>query len=426
MSDATRTGSDLIVVIGAGVAGIMTAYALAKRGLNVAVIDALSGPAEMGSRANAGIIAVGHAKAWAGPEALSAMLNAFVGRNPSVKVTRVTDPALWHWGVEFLLNCSPPAHRRNTDKLQRLSRYSRDLAAAAAIQMNLSAAIRHQGCLYLFRDKAQFSTYVASIKNNSDGSIEILERDALLAREPGLSGMSARLVGGLFSATDSVGDCRLFTECAAAYLNQTHNVRLHFNTRATGFRRANNIIEAVQTNDGDIPCSAVILATGVETSDITHPLGFRANIYPVKGYSGTWKIIDAAGVPTIPYVDETELLGVATYGGKLRVTAIAEFAARDRSVSEASMTHIGEYARQFFGDAIDLDTPQFWAGLRPTTPAGPPYLGRVRRFENVWVNAGHGQLGWTMSFGCGELLAQRITGEQTSLENVSATASWLV
>ncbi|OAF08297.1 hypothetical protein AXW67_29035 [Bradyrhizobium neotropicale] len=399
---------------------------MAKRGLNVAVIDALSGPAEMCSRANAGIIAVGHAKAWAGPGAPAAMINAFAGRDPSVKVTRLTDPTLWRWGVEFLLNCSPSAHRRNTDKLQRLSRYSRDLAAAAEVEMNLPAEIRHQGGLYLFQDKAQFSTYVASIEDHGDGSVEVLGRDALIAREPGLSGMSGRLVGGLFSATDSVGDCRLFTQRTTAYLNQIHNVSLHFKTRVIGLRRANNIIEAVQTNHGDIPCAAVILATGVETSDITHPLGFRATIYPVKGYSGTWKIIDPAGVPTIPYVDETELLAVATYGRKLRVTAIAEFAAHDRSVSEASISHIAEYVRQSFGDAVDLETPEFWAGLRPTTPAGPPYLGRVRMFDNLWVNAGHGQLGWTMSFGCGELLAQRITGEQTSLENVSATASWLV
>ncbi|WP_439402509.1 FAD-dependent oxidoreductase [Bradyrhizobium sp. DASA03068] len=425
MSGAIRTGSDLIAVVGAGVAGIMTAYALAKRGLNVAVFDALSGPAEMCSRANAGIIAVGHAKAWAGPSALGSMICAFVGRDPSVKVTLPRDPTLWRWGLEFLLNCSPSAHRKNTNKLQRLSRYSRDLAAAAGAEMNLMPEIRHQGALYVFQEHAQFSRYVNSIEDHGRGSVEVLGRDALIARESGLSGMSD-LVGGLFSATDCVGDCRLFTQRTAAYLTKTHNVSLHFDTRVTGFRRANDIIEAVQTTYGDIPCAAVILATGVETPDLTHSLGFRPNIYPVKGYSGTWKIIDPAGVPTLPYIDETKLLAVATYNGSLRVTAIAEFAARERSLSQESISHIAEYVRQSFGNAVDLETPEYWAGLRPTTPAGPPYLGRVRMFKNLWINAGHGQLGWTMSFGCGELLAQRIMGEQTSLENVSATAPWLM
>ncbi|MEZ2148156.1 FAD-dependent oxidoreductase [Bradyrhizobium sp. DN5] len=426
MSNAIRNGSEPITVIGAGVAGIMTAYALARRGLNVAVIDALSGPAEMCSRANAGIIAVGHAKAWAGPEALGTMIKAVAGYDPAVQVTRLMDPALWRWGAEFLLNCRPSAHHRNTDKLQRLSRYSRDLVAAAETEMNLPKEIRHHGGLYLFQDKAQFNTYVASIKDKADSSVEVLNRDVLIAREPGLSRMSNRLVGGLFSAMDSVGDCRLFTQRTAAYLSQTRKVDFHFDRRVTGFRLASNTIEAVETDRGEIRCTAVILATGVETPDITRPLGFRPNIYPVKGYSGTWRITDPAVMPTLPYVDETELLAVATYGGKLRVTATAEFAAHDRSVPEARTSPMADYVRRSFGDAVDLATPEFWACLRPTTSAGPPYLGRVCASDNLWVNAGHGQLGWTMSLGCGELLAQRFTGEQISLENVSATASWLV
>ncbi|MER9457711.1 FAD-dependent oxidoreductase [Mesorhizobium sp. M0478] len=422
MSDGN--GNNSIAVIGAGVAGITTAYALAKRGINVAVIDALSGPAEMCSRANAGIIAVGHAKAWAGPQAIGAMVKAIAGRDPSVQITRLGDPALWHWGLEFLLNCRSSTHLRNTDKLQRLSRYSRALVAAAETDMDLPKEIRHQGGLYLFQNKTQFDTYVASIRRHGDGAIEVLNRKGLIMREPALAAMPD-LVGGLFSAADSVGDCRLFSQRAAAFLSQTHKVSLHFDTRVTGFRRVGNAIAAIVTDRGEIPCSAVILATGVETPDITRSLSFRPNIYPVKGYSGTWTITDPEGVPTLPYVDETELLAVATFGGKLRVTAIAEFAARDRSLPEDRIERIAAYARRSFGHAVDLATPEFWSGLRPTTPGGPPYLGRIRRFDNLWINAGHGQLGWTMAFGCGELLAQRIIGEQISLEDVSSRARWL-
>ncbi|RWM09753.1 MAG: FAD-dependent oxidoreductase [Mesorhizobium sp.] len=423
MRDAIRT--DSIAVIGAGVAGITTAYALAKRGINVSVIDALSGPAEMCSRANAGIIAVGHAKAWAGPRAIGAMIKAIAGRDPSVQVTRLGDPALWPWGVEFLRNCLPSAHRINTDKLQRLSRYSRALVAAAETEMGLPQETRHQGGLYLFQDRSQFDAHAASIERQGNGSIEVLNRGALIAREPALSALP-NLVGGLFSAVDSVGDCRLFSQRTATYLNQVFNVGLHFNTRVTGFRRAGNTIEAVKTERGEIACAGVVLATGVETPDITGQLGFRPNIYPVKGYSGTWTVIDPTGIPALPYVDETELLAVATYGGKIRVTAIAEFAGRDRSVPEKRIERLTRYMRRSFGDAVDLETAEFWSGLRPTTPAGPPYLGRIRGFENLWINAGHGQLGWTVSLGCGELLAQRITGEQASLTDVSSRAKWLL
>jgi D-amino-acid dehydrogenase len=169
----------------------------------------------------------------------------------------------------------------------------------------------------------------------------------------------------------------------------------------------------------------VVLATGVETPDLTRPLGFAPAIYPVKGYSGTWRITDPAGVPTLPFVDETELLAVANYGDRLRVTAIAEFAGRDRSLPADRVKLLDAYVRRSFGAAVDLDHPEFWTGLRPTTPAGPPYLGRVRRFENLWINAGHGQLGWTMSLGAAEILAQAMAGEPPALRDVSSRARWL-
>ncbi|GLS36956.1 D-amino acid dehydrogenase [Mesorhizobium tianshanense] len=423
MSESARKRS--IAVIGAGVAGMMTAYALSKRGVQVLVIDAMSGPAEMCSRANAGIIAVGHAKAWAGPQAIGAMFKVIAGRDPSVKVSRILDPALWRWGIEFLANCTPHAHHRNTDALQRLSRYSRDLIAAAETEMDLPNEVRRNGGLYVFQNESQFNTYVASIKDHGDDSITALERDELIAREPGLSGLSSRLVGGLYSAADCVGDCRLFTQRTAAFLNKSNKARFCFGARVTGFRTSFNTIQAVRTDQGEIPCGAVILATGVETPELTRALGFAPNIYPVKGYSGTWTITDPAKVPALPFVDETELLAVAAYGGQLRVTAIAEFAAHDRSIPEERIAQIGDYVLRSFGDAVELKTPEFWSGLRPTTPAGPPFLGKVRKYSNLWINAGHGQLGWTMALGCGELLTQRIMGEQTPLQNPSSAASWL-
>ncbi|MER9896421.1 FAD-dependent oxidoreductase, partial [Mesorhizobium sp. M0119] len=335
------------------------------------------------------------------------------------------DPALWRWGIEFLANCTPHAHHRNTETLQRLSRYSRDLIAAAETDMALPKEVRRKGGLYVFQNKSQFDIHVSSIKDHGVDSIAVLERDELIAREPGLSGLSSRLVGGLLSLVDCVGDCRLFTERTAAFLDKSNRASFHFGTHVAGFRTSSNTIKAVQTNQGEIQCDAVILATGVETPELTRTLGFAPNIYPVKGYSGTWKITDPAKVPTLPYVDETELLAVATYGGQLRVTAIAEFAARDRSLPDGRTAQIADYVRRSFGDAVELNRPEFWAGLRPTTAAGPPFLGKVRKYSNLWINAGHGQLGWTMALGCGELLTQTIMGEQTALQNVSSVASWL-
>ncbi len=422
------TTSDTIlwtVVIGAGIVGVATALSLTQRGRSVTVIERLPGPAELCSRANAGILAVGHAKAWAGPDAIGAIVRAATGWDPAVRITRHLDPALWGWGIEFLRNCTPGAHRTNIDKLKRLSKFSRDLTAETEAELGLPPETAHNGSLYLFQRRAQFDAYVAALGDAQDGALEVLDRDALIAREPVLARMGDRLVGGVFCRIDSVGDCRRFATRLCEWLGRNNRTELRFDTAVTGFRRTGRHIEAVETDAGPLPCAEVVLATGVETPDICRPLGFAPRIYPVKGYSGTWRILESAGVPHLPLIDETELVAVASYGDRLRVTAIAEFAGRDRSLPADRVALLDGYVRRNFGAAVDLETPEFWAGLRPSTPAGQPYLGRVRQFENLWINAGHGQLGWTMARGCGEILSQMITGETPTLTAVAATAPWL-
>lgn len=360
--------SDLpTVVVGAGVVGVMTARALALRGRRVTLIDARAGPAELCSHANAGILAVGHAKAWAGPRALDTMLRAVAGREPGVRLTKIVDPALWRWGMEFLGQCTASAHSVNSAKLRRLSSYSRDLLVKAESAMGLPSETRHDGALYLFQNRAQFEAYSASLGDNPDASMEVIDRDAVVALEPGLADMEG-LVGGIVSHVDSVGDCRLFTTRTCDYLAGTNVADLLFNRTVQGFRRAGARIQAAETHAGPVDCADVVLATGVETPDICRPLGFAPRIYPVKGYSGTWTILRSERIPRLPFIDETELLAVASYGNRLRVTAIAEFAGRDLTVPESRMALLDSYVRRHFGNAVDLETPNFWAGLRPTTP----------------------------------------------------------
>ena len=288
--------------------------------------------------------------------------------------------------------------------------------------MGLPVNTWHDGALYLFQDKAQFRSYAAKVSSGHE--IEVLDRAALIALEPSLAAMGERLAGGLRSHIDSVGDCHLFTGRTGEWLNR-EGIEFRYETTVTGFKHKTGRIAAVETSTGPISCDAVVLATGTETPDLTRALGFVPNIYPVKGYSGTWRITDPAGVPRLPFVDETELLAVSNYGDRLRVTAIAEFAGRDRSLPAERLQLLDDYVRRNFPTGVDLMTPEFWAGLRPTTPAGPPYLGRVRAYDNLWINAGHGQLGWTMSLGSAEILAQAMTGETPALTGVSATAKWL-
>ena len=414
-----------IVVIGAGIVGVLTAYALSKQGRSVHVIDRAPAPAEVCSFGNAGVLAVGHAKAWAGPGALGSIARAILGREPGVRVTRLSDPALWRWGTEFLSHCSKAAHVANSAKLQSLSRFSRELSKGIEADLGLASELRHDGALYLFRDQAQFEAYAALLQNSEGGDYWVLEVAELIAKEPRLSGCADQFAGGIFSPGDSVGDCKGFARRVATALTERFDVQFQFETGVKGLVQQAGHITAVNTDKGPITAEAVVLAAGVGTPSLTRPLGFAPNIYPVKGYSGTWHIQDPTRIPQLPFVDETELVAVASYGGQLRVTALAEFAGHDTRLPPERSALLRDYVTRTFGDAVDAQSVEYWAGLRPSTPSGPPYLGHIKCIENLWINAGHGQLGWTMAAGCADLIAARILGQTTKLNGVSATAGWL-
>ncbi|MDO6460950.1 FAD-dependent oxidoreductase [Granulosicoccaceae sp. 1_MG-2023] len=418
-----------VLVIGAGVIGLLNAYALARRGARVTVVDARSAAAEGCSHANAGVIAVGHAKAWAAPAAIGSIWRGLGGREPGLCISKLSDPALWRWGLHFLTQCTPAAHRANSAKLQRLARYSRELMRGIDAEPGLQETMRHEGGLYLFRDEAQFADHTKALGAAADSAqpqISVLDNSALLAREPALRNMPGKLAGGLFSTADSVGDCYGFCTAMAAYLQTNPDVNFLFGRAIDGFDRSGGRVSAVRSDGATIAADAFVLATGTQTPQLTRSLGFSPLIYPVKGYSGTWPIRDPARLPRLPFIDESALLSVAVYDTRLRVTALAEFAGQDDlSMRPERLDLLRDYVAANFGDAVDTASATFWTGQRPTTPAGPPFLGRIKRFDNLWINAGHGQLGWTMAAGSGELLAAAMYDEEPALRAVSSAAGWL-
>jgi D-amino-acid dehydrogenase len=299
------------------------------------------------------------------------------------------------------------------------------MTASVEADLGLTSALRHEGALYIFRNDAQFASYAGALSASGDSDVQVLGREALIAKEPSLAAQADRIAGGFFSPHDSVGDCRLFASRVATALTERHDVTLLLGAEVTGFERRAGKIEAVVTDRGAVPAETVVLATGAQTPALTRRLGFAPNIYPVKGYSGTWHAPEDARLPRLPFIDETELMAVAAYGGLLRVTAQAEFAGHDRSLPADRTRPLRDYVARAFGDAVNPDAGEFWCGLRPSTPAGPPFLGRIREFDNLWINAGHGQLGWTMAAGCAALLAGHITGHGAALAGISSRARWL-
>lgn len=417
--------AERVIVIGAGIVGIQSAHALARRGLCVTVVERAPAPAMLCSRANAGVVSIGHAEAWAGPDAPRTLLRAALGRDPGIKVSRWADPALIRWGLDFLRNCSAEAHDANSARLTRLCLYSRDRLPVVAQEAGLSDLLRHDGALYLLPDRAAVEAWQHAHSQTSETGMSLLSPSEIVTKDPALAPIAARFAGALFSPHDSVGDCHRFATGLGAHLGTLDHVDLRYETELDHIEREGGRIIGIRAGGERIAADHVILAIGVETPKLTRPLGFVPRIYPVKGYSGSWRLRDPARAPTLPYLDEAARLAVSSYSGILRITAMAEFAGGDDSLPEARLSVLKDYVARHFADLVDLEDVTFWTGSRPTTPASAPYLGRVRRFGNLWINAGHGALGWTASAGSAELLAKAITREERDCRDVSAQARWL-
>jgi len=417
----------MIVVIGAGVVGTLTAWHLAERGHSVTVIDRESAPAGGCSFGNAGLIALGHAEAWAGPEVPKAMARALFGLNPTVKMSKPWDPFLWLWGLNFLANCTSRAHNENSRKLLQLSQFSARALHQIELQEGLSYHQRRTGSLYLYSDERQYRNRIAAIRTDPVARqlFEPLSVEDLLELEPALTRVKSKLAGGLISKSDSSGDCALFTSRLAYALSASGRAMFKYNAIVSGFTVTNKRITAVTTDTGRIDCQGVVIAAGTGSRQLLSNLGVNSLIYPVKGYSATYDIVSSAAVPEYSAVDETELVAFSRFGDRLRLTGFAEMAGTDLSLRQERLDALDAYAHRTFGDAVDTDNATYWAGLRPATPSSLPYLGRLKIAENLWVNAGHGQLGWTMAAGSGRLIADLVDGRAPRASNVSASASWL-
>ena len=411
-------------VIGAGVVGLTTAYHLAMRGHQVTVIDQAEAPASGCSYANAGIIAVGHAESWAGPAAPRQMLGAVLGRAPSVKISKLLDPDLWRWGLAFLRHCTARAHATNSDAMARLSRHGRRMLQDLEQATGLDFDQDHDGAYYLYGDRAAYHARVESLSDGDQGFVP-LSASELIKRDPALRAFEGTLQGGLVSSVDSKGDCHRFTQALAEWLQQNTTVTFCYGTSVTGYRRAEGRVQALQTPSGEIACDQLVVAAGTGTLALTASLGVRPLIYPVKGYSATYTILDDSRIPQRPFVDETNLVAVTRLGDRLRVTGIAEFAGHDSSPRADRAAHLDGYVARHFTGAVDIDGARHWAGLRPSTPSGRPYIGQLRNTPNVWLNAGHGQLGWTMAAGAAQVLSDLVDGVRPAPSDVSETASWL-
>ncbi len=403
-----------IVVLGAGVIGVTSAYYLAKAGHEVTVIDRCERVAGECSFANAGIIAPGHAYAWASPRAPMLLLKSLLGADTALKIRFKADPRLWRWSLRFLGQCSAARSRANTLVKLALCLYSREALAAVAAETGIAYDRVAKGALYLYRDPRHFATGVknTALLNDHGAGLEPVDAERCAGIEPALADAKGKLCGAIYAAKDESGDCRLFTEelairCAAMGAGLRLGTRIHY-IETEGDR-----VTRVVTDDGAIAGDAYVLSLGSDSPLLARRLGVDLPIYPVKGYSLTVPALK--GAPTVPTVDEGRLIAIARMGERLRLTATADFAGYDTSFTEREFAAMLRVARDLYPDGADYERREYWACLRPMTPDGPPIVGRGRH-RNLYYNTGHGHIGWTMACGSARILADLIAGKAPDID----------
>ncbi len=399
-----------VAILGAGVIGVTTAYYLAEAGHDVTVIDRQPGAALETSFANAGEVSPGYASPWAGPGIpMKALRWLFMEHAPLILQPRLNMAAV-RWLLAMLRNCTAARYARNKSRMVRLAEFSRDELVQLRERLGIDYDQRSQGTLQLFRTEKQLagSRSDMDVLESYGVAYELLDREGCVRAEPGLSASRDRFVGGLRLPGDETGDCRIFTQALAAWLAR-NGVSLRYGTTITRLNAANGQIVGVETNGGTIQADRYIVALASYSTDLVRPLGIRLPVYPVKGYSITVPVADPERAPVSTLLDESYKVAITRLGERIRVGGMAEISGFDRSLPSRRQATLLHSLNDLFPGAAGPGGTNFWSGLRPMTPDGPPVIGATP-IENLFLNTGHGTLGWTMACGSGSLIASLVGG----------------
>ena len=405
-----------VLVLGAGLSGVTTAWYLSQAGFRVSLVDRQAEAACETSFANGGQISISHPEPWANPSAPGLILR-WLGRDEApLKFRPSGDPAQWRWGARFLFECLPARARRNTAAIAALAVWSGMQLRALRTQLGLEYDQLERGILHLFHDRAEFARASARAEALRAFGIEArpCSRDQCLALEPALSPHAHRLAGGLFAPGDESGDARRFTRALAAEVSRT-GAALHWNKEVTALHaNPDGSIGGVDVRDtagrtARLEADAYVLCLGSYGPRLLAPLGLSLPIYPVKGYSVTIPIVKPEHAPKVSLTDESRRIVCSRLGQHLRVAGTAELNGFDTRIRPERVAPILAWASTHFPEALDLAGAESWAGLRPATPGNLPLIGRSAR-QKLWLNTGHGTLGWTLACGSAAALAQLMQG----------------
>ena len=385
-----------IAVLGAGVIGVTTAWYLRQAGHEVQVIDRREGPGLETSFANGGQISADHAAPWARPGVPLQALKWMLHEDSPLLFRLRADPAQWRWGLEFLRNCTAARYRENAARLQALGRYSRDQLRALRRESGLQYDQVERGILVLYTGDRPFEPGWKT-------------PDECVALEPAVASLKSRLVGGNYFPDDESGDAYKFTT-GLAKLCEAQGVEFRFRVSFTGFSVKNG-----KVNSSQFEADAYVIALGSYSPLVTRPLGIDLPVYPLKGYSVTMPVKNPAAAWTVSLSDEAHKLVLSRLGDRLRIAGTAELSGYDTTINQVRCDAIVKRVMELFPDAGDSSKATYWAGLRPATPSNIPRVGATK-YPNLFLNTGHGTLGWTLACGSGRMLADIVSGRRPEIE----------
>jgi D-amino-acid dehydrogenase len=405
-----------VLILGSGVVGVASAHYLAEAGHEVTVIDRKPGPALETSFANAGEVSPGYSSPWAGPGIPVKAVKWLLMRYGPLVVRPAFDPFMWAWLFKMLRNCTSARYAVNKARMVPIAEYSRDRLRELRATAHIAYDERSQGTLQLFRTDKQLAGIGGDVEVLKQFGVpfEVLDPAGCVAAEPALAKVRGKFVGGLRLPGDETGDCKMFTEKLAEHA-AGRGVTFRFGVTIERLVAEGGRISGVKTGEGMLTADAYVVALGSYSPILLRSVGISAPVYPIKGYSITVPITDASGAPESTVMDETYKVAITRLGERIRVGGTAEISGYDLRLHPARRATLEHSVGDLFPDGGDLSKASFWCGLRPMTPDGPPIIGGTR-YSNLYLNTGHGTLGWTMACGSGRALADIMSGRKPEID----------
>lgn len=398
-----------VVILGSGVVGVASAWYLVKAGHDVTVIDRQPGVAMETSAGNAGQISPGYAAPWAAPGVPLKAIKWMFQRHAPLAIRPDGSRFQLQWMWKMLRNCDMQHYQQNKSRMVRISEYSRDCLKALRAETGIAYEGRQGGTLQLFRTPQQFESATKDITVLQDAGVpyQLLEASHLADAEPALASVQHKLTGGLRLPNDETGDCQLFTQ-RLAEMAAAEGVNFRFNTSVDALLQEGNRIVGVKCGTETVTADAFVVATGSYSTGLLQDI-INIPVYPLKGYSLTIPVKNSVFAPVSTVLDETYKVAITRFDDRIRVGGMAEIVGYDTSLRQARWETLKMVVSDLFPQGGDIEQASFWTGLRPMTPDGTPIVGRTP-LKNLYLNTGHGTLGWTMACGAGQLISDIISG----------------